>query len=236
MQQLEPLGINLGFLIGQIVNFLIFFFIVRMFAWKPIINFLDARSEKIAKGLEDARVAEEARTNAEAEAKRILDKARAEAQQVVAEARSSAEERARPIIEAANQEADLIRTDARQRAEEARVSALGDVRGQVVSLAIAAANKLIGESMSQQQQERIVNEFFSTASTQISGLSGDLVVTTALPLDDKEKSRLEKDLGGNVVEWRVDPSILGGVVVRSGDRVLDGSVRSGLNAMAARLN
>lgn len=233
---MEKLGINLGFLIAQIINFLIVFGLMARFAWKPLMDFLDKRSESIAKGLEDAREAADARANAEADAKKILDKARADAQQVVAEARARAEESAKPLLVAAEKEAEKIRQDAQGRAEEERLAALKDVRGQVVALAIAAANKLIGESMDKKQQEKIVNEFFSTASVQIKGLSGDLVVTTALPLTDSEQSKLAKSLGGNITGWRVDPSILGGVVVRSGDKVIDGSVRASLGSLAGSLN
>ena len=233
---MEALGINGGFLIAQIVNFGIIFGLLYFAGWSKILAFLDARGEKIAKSLEDARVAEEARKNAEAEAKKIMDKARSDAQQVVAEARASAEERAKPIIEAAENEAASIRADAKAKADESLNAALSDVRGQVVSLAIAAANQVIGESLSEKQQEKIVNEFFSTSATEIKGLSGDIAVTTALPLTDAEKKSLEKTLGGSVSAWNVDPSILGGVVVRAGDRVLDGSARSSLRSLAASLN
>lgn len=233
---MDALGINLGFFLGQLINFVAFAGLMYLFAWKPLLNFLDERSQRIEKGLEDARVAEAARANAEAEAKKILDDARSESQKLVADARASAEERAQPIIQAAEEEANRIRTDAQQRAEEARNAALGDVRGQVVNLAMAAADNLIGKSLSEEQQSKIVTDFFTEASDELKNLSGDLVVTTALPLSDDEKKKLEGDLGGTVVEWRVDPNILGGIVVRAGDRVVDGSVRSGLSNMAASLN
>lgn len=235
---MDALGINFGFLLAQLINFGLFAGLAYALAWKPLVAFLDKRSEDIAKGLEDARVASEARANAEAEAKRIVEKARSEAQAIIAEARSSADERAKPIITAAEQEAEAIRQEARARAEEERIAALSNVRGQVVSLAMAAANRLIGESVKvdEKQRERIVTDFFATAATDIKGLSGNLVVTTALPLSDAERSNLEKSLGGKVSEWRVDPSILGGVIVRAGDKVIDGSVRSGLGAMSASLS
>lgn len=231
---MEALGINPGFLLAQIINFSIFAGVLYLFGWKPLLSFLDARSERIAKGLEDARVAEQARANAETEARKILDKARAEAQSIVAEARANAEERAKPIVTAAEEEANRIRQDAAVRAEEARNNALSEVRGQVVALAMAAAQRLVGPGDAK-QQERIVNEFFTNAATDIRGLSGNIVVTTALPLSESERSNLAKQLGGTVTEWRVDPAILGGVVVRAGDRVVDGSVRSNLNALQSSL-
>ncbi|HLA43126.1 MAG TPA: F0F1 ATP synthase subunit B [Aggregatilineales bacterium] len=233
---MEKLGINPGFLIAQIINFVLVFGLLYWFGWDKLMAFLDRRSEEIAKGLEDARIAAEARANAEADAQKIRADARAEAQKVIAEARASAEERARPIIQAAEEDAARIRAEAQERAREEREAALGNVRGQVVSLSIAAANKLIGEAMDKKQQEKIVNEFFTTATTDIKGLGDGLEVTTALPLSDSEKSSISKSLGGSVATWHVDPSILGGIVVRAGDRVVDGSVRSNLISLSASLN
>lgn len=232
---MEALGINQGFFLAQFINFAIFV-VITWQGWKALVKVLDERAAKIAKGVEDARVAAEARSNAEAEAQKILADARSEAQKVVAEARASAEERARPILQAAQEEADKIRSDAQTRAKEAQESALSGVRGQVVSLAMAAANKLIGASMDAKQQEKMVNDFFATSTVDLKGIGAGAVVTTALPLSDPEKKSIESQLGGAVSEWAVDPSILGGVVVRAGDKVVDGSVRTKMAGLSASLN
>src|SRR5512143_1403944 len=65
-------------------------------------------------------------------------------------------------------------------------------------------------------------------------------VTSAIELTAAERSQLESKLrtqfGKNLdVEYKVDPSILGGVIVRVGDRVIDGSVASKLAAMRQKL-
>jgi F-type H+-transporting ATPase subunit b len=233
---MEALGINLGFFIAQLINFLIIFGLLAVFGWGPLGRFLDNRSEQIAKGLEDARVAAEARAKAEEDAQKIIADANAEAQRIHSEARAAADERARPIIRAAEEEADKIKADARTAAQTERDAALGSVRGQVTSLAIAAAHKLIGESVDKKKQQEIVDNFFTTAATDVKGLGNDLVVTTALPLTDAEQKKIEKSLGGSVSRWDVNPDILGGIVVRAGDKVVDGSVRSRLTGLSASLN
>lgn len=65
-------------------------------------------------------------------------------------------------------------------------------------------------------------------------------ITSAVPLTEEERSRLEESLGrrfgdGLQLRYRVDDSILGGVIVRVGDRVIDGSVASKLAALRERL-
>lgn len=233
---MEALGINGGFLLAQLLNFGLFAVVMYFAAWRPLLKMLDDRREKIAKGVEDARIAAEARANAESEAGRVLADAQREAQKIIADARASAEERAKPIIQSAERDAEQIRANARTQAEQSVTSALSEVRGQVIALAMAATHKLIGESMSKDQQEKVINNFFTTAGEQIKGMSGDLAVTTALTLTDAEKNNLAKQIGGNITEWHVDPSILGGIIVRSGDKVIDGSARSSLGTLASSLN
>jgi F0F1-type ATP synthase delta subunit len=66
-------------------------------------------------------------------------------------------------------------------------------------------------------------------------------VTSALPLTPAEQASVKADLSrqlGDIKEitFDVDPSILGGLVVRVGDKVIDGSVSSKVNAMRQQLN
>ena len=72
---MEKLGLNLGFLLVQLFNFLILVIVLYAWAYKPILKMLDDRKAKIAQGLEDARIASEARANAEKEAQKILNDA-----------------------------------------------------------------------------------------------------------------------------------------------------------------
>jgi len=126
---------------------------------------------------------------------------------------------------------------------------LADLRSQVASLAIAAAQHLIGESLLQDErrQHALLDEFFSGVKSgkvvvlQEAELSGDTAeVVSALPLtlDEQEKVKREvlTKLGDQaVVKFRVDPKILGGLIVRVGDRVVDGSVAGQLQTLRQNL-
>jgi len=232
---LEKLGINTGLLIAQIVNFLIIFIAMSVLAWRPLVRALEARRERIAKGLEDARAAEQARANAEREAQKIIEQRRAESNKLLEEGRTRGEEQARAAVEEANHQAEEIRTRARTEAEEERNALLGEVRTQVAQLALAAAERVIGQSLDSQKASAIISDFFTKAPADVRNLGNDVQVTTALPLSDDETKQLQKQIGAKNVTFHVDPSILGGVILRSGDRVVDGSVRSSLQGLAAQM-
>lgn len=240
---MEALGINLGYLLVQIFNFLILFVILRAWVFKPIVNMLESRREKIAQGLEDSRIAEEARAKAEEEAEKIIAEAQQQANQRVREATQRAEESAREIKVEAEQEASHIREDAAQDAELAKEEALGELRGQIAALAMAAAQKLIGEALDEQRQRALINDFFSgVESGRVEVLEGETVsgqsaeITSAVPLTESEQKKVKEDvlakLGGSAtVTFKVNPTILGGLIVRVGDMVLDGSVAGKLENM-----
>ncbi len=233
---MQGLGINGGWLLGQIVNFLIVFGAIALLAWRPLLRAMDARSERIAKGLEDARAAEQARANAEREAQKLMDQRRIEAGKLVDEARVRAEEQAKTVIEEANKEAADIRTRAHREAEEDRNAQLGEMRSQIAQLAIAAAQRVIGETLvDQKKAQAIVSDFFAKAPADVHGLGQSVEVTSALPLTDTEKSQIQSLTGAQEVTNKVDPGILGGLVLRSGDRVVDASVRSSLQGLAVQM-
>jgi F-type H+-transporting ATPase subunit b len=243
---MEALGVNLGFFIFQVLNFTIVLILLYAWAYKPIINMLKKREETIAKSLEDARVAAEARENAEQEARQILAKAQAEAAEKVREATERAEEAARAVRVEADAEVAKVRSAALADAEQDRNRILADMRGQVAALAMAAAQKLVGEALDEKRQHALIDEFFSGVkagkvvvleNTALSGVSAEIV--SALPLTDAEQATVRQDitsrLGSQTVTFRVDPSILGGLVIRVGDKVVDGSVAGQLDALRQRL-
>lgn len=232
---MDALGINLGFFIAQLVNFGIIFLLLAKLVWPRVLKMLDERSERIAKGLEDARAAEEARANAERERDKLLAQARAEAQKVLEEARQRGEEQLKQMLREAQAEAEKVREQARAQAEEERNRILAEARDDIVALALAAAERLVGETLDEKRQKAIVKRFFAGVPAEAKGLGDRVTVISAVPLADDEKAEVVKITGAKEVEYRVDPSILGGMILRAGDKVVDGSVRGDLSALSLAL-
>jgi F-type H+-transporting ATPase subunit b len=231
---LTPLGINAGFLLAQIINFLIIFAALTLGLWRPLVNQLDQRAAKIQKGLEDAAVAANARKNAEAEAERIVASAKADIGKQIEEGRARGEDVRKQVEAEARTEADRIRSEARAAASSERDQQLSALRGQVAAISIAAAQRLIGANLDEKRQQALLNDFFAKVPADAKGLSGQVEVVSAMPLSADEQAKVKKEIGADAT-FSVDPGILGGLIVRSGDRVVDGSVRSNLDELAARM-
>jgi len=242
----EALGINPGFLLIQIVNLIIAYVVIAKWIVGPIMGLLEKRRQTIAQGLEDARVASEARANAEKEAAKVLADAQAEAGKVVREATERATVAAKEVKVAAEADAVKARESALAEVEGERNRILGDLRGQVAALSIAAAQKLVGETLDEKRQHALLGEFFSGVKSgklivldEVNFKGESAEVTSALPLTKDEEAIVKKDVlakvGAQAVTFRVDPTILGGLVIKVGDKVLDGSVAGKLEGLRANL-
>jgi len=244
---MDALGINLGFLIFQILNFSIVLILLYAWAYKPIINALENRKKAIAQSQEDARIAAEARANAEEEARQIIAKAQAEANEKIREATLRADEASKELMAQAELEAAKSREDALVEVERERERILSDLRGQVAALSMSATQRLIGVALDDKRQHALIDEFFSGVKSgkvvvlegaELKGASAE--ITSALPLTDAEKDIIRKDIvdkmGSQTVSFRVDPNILGGLVVKVGDKLLDGSVAGQLETLRQSLS
>jgi F-type H+-transporting ATPase subunit b len=240
---MEKLGLSLGALIFQILNFTIVCILLYAWAYKPVLRMLNNRKEKIAQGLEDARIASEARANAEQDAAKILADAQNKANQMMREATDRAEAAALEIRASTEAESSKEREAALAEVQVERDRMLGDLRNQIAALAIAAAQKLVGDALDEKRQHALIDEFFSGVragkvevleGASISGTSAE--VTSALPLSTDEMNAVKNDVLSKVgsqatVSFRVDPDILGGLVIRVGGKVLDASVAGQLESL-----
>ena len=189
---MEQLGLNLGYLLVQIICFFIIFVVVRAWIVKPLQGLLERRRKTIAQGLEDARVSAEARANAEKEAAGIISEAQVKATHLISEATERADATMLEVRAEAENEITKEREAVLAEVEQERDRMLGDLRGQVAALAIAAAQKLVGESLDEKRQHVLLSEFFSGVKSgkvvvlkgaDLSGSTAEVI--SALPLTSR---------------------------------------------------
>lgn len=159
---MDQLGISPGLLVSQIVNFLLLVVLLRMLLYKPVLNMLDQRRERIAQSMKDAERASAAAQEAEMEKAKVLDEARREAQEIRAQASRDAEKIAQEVRSRAEQDASDVRMKAQEEAKRQVEVALADADKQIAELTILATEQLLGRELAnKKEQERFVAEFLA---------------------------------------------------------------------------
>lgn len=132
-----------GLMIWMLVAFLVVLFVLCKFGWPVIINIVQRRNEAIADGIKNAELAKTQLAEMEQKTKEMLDEAHAEQIRIM---RESQEMRKRMIEDSKSQaklEAEKIIRETRMRMEREKEEAISQVKGEVVSLTIAMAEKVL---------------------------------------------------------------------------------------------
>jgi F-type H+-transporting ATPase subunit b len=159
------LTINLFWIVVSALNFLVFFFLVYRIALVPVRGMLDDRRARIEQGLKDADAARREREAAADQRQAVLAEARREAGEIVARAQRMADEAREQGVTDTQAEIERLRTRAAADIDAERQRAMADARGQMADLALVAAGKVVGETMSGEREHRLVNEFLTEMST-----------------------------------------------------------------------
>ena len=251
---MEGIGelINPKFLLSQLVNFLILFIALYFLLWKRALKAFDERKQKIAKGLAEAEQAEQKLAEAEQQYARRVEEAEREGARLLADARQEVAQARDGMLSEARAEAQRIVAGAKEAVGLERQQMLGGVRDQVSALSIAVANKVIGGALDEKRQRHLIDEFFSGVSAGrvlvvdeadmawAEAVAAPVIVVSALPLSAEEQATVSKELAAQLggepeLEFAVDPALLGGLRLKIGDRIIDGSVAGRLSARGESL-
>jgi F-type H+-transporting ATPase subunit b len=161
------LEINLFWVIVSSLNFILFLVLLYVFALGPVSRMLAERRARIEQGLRDAEQARLDRESAEAERLAALAEARREAKEILDRSQRVAQETREADIAATKAELERIRERAEAEIQAEKQRAIVDLREEVANLALEAAGKVVGESMTGERQRRLVEEFLrETAITE----------------------------------------------------------------------
>lgn len=158
----EAFKIEWQLLLAQIVNFLLLILLLRAFLYRPILNMLAQRKERIAQSMKDAERVSAAAQEAEQEKASILEVARRDAQEVRAQATRDAEKIAQEVRSRAEQDAADIRVKAQADAKQQFDATMASANKQIADLAILATEQLLGRELARkEEQHRFVTEFLA---------------------------------------------------------------------------
>ena len=155
---LSPFAGNLGNAIWTLTIFVIVVVVLGRFAWGPVLALLQQREEFIHRSLSDAK-----REREEAEARlreysAKLQGAQAEAVKIIEDARRDAERLRGELRERARNEADTIMKNAERHIQLETARALQQIRTEAVDLSVMIASKLIQRNLTKEDNERLIEE------------------------------------------------------------------------------
>ena len=160
-----PFQINLFWVIVSATTFVLFFVLIYYFAFDGLKKTLEDRRERIEQGLKDAEQARRDRESAEQERLAALQEARREANDIINRAQKVASETREQDIAATREELDRMRERAAAEIEAEKQRAIAELRGEVTDLALAAAGRVVGESMTGDRQRKLVADFLAENGT-----------------------------------------------------------------------
>ncbi len=148
-------------LVAQVLNFLILVVILRLVAYKPVLKMLKAREDKIAKSINAAEADEQKAKQLLEDYKKQLADARIQAQEIVDKANKRAQEEHDATIAETKREIEQLRKAAKEDIAREREIAVQQLRGEMVSLSMQAASKIVAVNMDDKANEKLVSDFIN---------------------------------------------------------------------------
>ena len=155
---------NVQLVVWSLITFVIFLFVLKAAAWKPLIQGLDNREANYVKLLGDAEADRDRALKMLGEYEQKLKAAQAEVDEIIAEARRDAERTKTDIISAANAEAEATRTRALDDIDRARDQALSSIFEHMHGNVLAATEKVLARSLSDDDHQRLIDEALAEVS------------------------------------------------------------------------
>ncbi len=144
---------SFGLFFWQALILLVLLFLLKKFAWKPILDSLNNREEGIKNALESAEEARKEMQNLQADNERILNEARAERDTLLKEARQIKESIISEAKSEAQTEADKIVVQAQATIESEKKAAITELKNQVAGLSVEIAEKIVRKNLSDKDKQ-----------------------------------------------------------------------------------
>jgi F-type H+-transporting ATPase subunit b len=155
---MSGLGLNVPVLVAQLVNFFLLLVVLRIFLYRPILELLDRRAQRIREGLEEAGQSKEHAAQAEQEVAQQLEESRRQGQTLIAQAQEAANRIQEEARSQARREGETLLERARSEIQLERDQALAELRKEFADLTVSAAEKVIGQSLDRSAHQRLIDE------------------------------------------------------------------------------
>lgn len=144
---------DFGLLFWMVLSFAILLFIIKKFAWKPVLKMIKEREESIAKQLDSAKAAKEQMEQLTAENEKIMRQARAEREEMLRDAKATKDKIVAEAQDAAKIEADKIIAAARLEIQAEKDAAMAELSEKVGQLSVEIAEKILRRELSNETKQ-----------------------------------------------------------------------------------
>jgi len=158
------LGINPALLVVFIINFIILFVLLRLFLYTPVMKVLDERAKRTKEAMELADATKKEFEQAKEEVQKQIEKGRQEGQAIIAQALQTAERLKEESRSEAAKQAQVIIDRTRSELGAERDKIIGDLRREFVDISIAAAEKVIKETLDREKHRKLIEETLQQSS------------------------------------------------------------------------
>jgi len=159
------LGINLPLLVVFIVNFIILLVMLRLFLYQPVMKVLDERAKRTKDAMELAEATKKEYEQAKGEVQKQIEKGRQEAQAIITQAMQVGERLKEESRQETAKQAQVMIDRARSELEAERDKIVGDLRREFVDISIAAAGKVIKETLDKEKHRKLIEETLQESVT-----------------------------------------------------------------------
>ena len=143
-------------------SFVVLFFVMWKFAFPAVAKSMQARTDKIRNNIDEAQKVRNEAEQILADYQRQLADARGEANRIIEEARQAAEQVRRDLVARAEAEADDLRRRAQEDARLAGERAMSDLRGQVATLSVELAEKIVEHNLDRDTQLALIENYINS--------------------------------------------------------------------------
>ena len=151
--------IDFKIILAQVFNFGIVFVVLYIYALKPLNKLMKERSEKIAKGIDDAKTNAQILNNTKAEYEEALAKARKEADKIFQEGKKEAETKKALMLEKAKDEVAVMIESGKKNLENEKIKMVAEAKEEITSLSVKIAEKILGKNIDGHFDEKTIKEF-----------------------------------------------------------------------------
>ena len=150
---------DFGLIFWTVIIFLVLYFFLAKFAWKPIQNALTKRNHEIQESIDEAKLVQEQMSQLKEDNAKLLAEAREESTRIVKEAEAFAKKRKEEAVTEAKEAAKKVAADAQRDIANMRDSAMADLKKEVGVMALDIAEKVIRKELKNDpSQTALVNE------------------------------------------------------------------------------